>query len=228
MTQRSILAGASPIVIIKAGISVTVRGVDSELVTANTGQKWGGLKLEKRSEAEFARARAAVGETVLFDWRFKKPGARDDEDVIEVQFGGSGEVSVPFGAILKIYAGKDIDAQGIHGHVDAYAGFKLNLQDVASIGNASAGGTMNLDCKTTSGEKVEFNAGGDIRFYIHDLTSAQIRVRDLGGFWEARIGAGEKSVSLKSGGDVTLVTDQDVEPLPPNYIVGKIEKPASA
>jgi hypothetical protein len=33
-------------------------------------------------------------------------------------------------------------------------------------------------------------------------------------------------VYLKSGGDVTFVTDQQVEPLPPNYILGRIERPA--
>jgi hypothetical protein len=35
------------------------------------------------------------------------------------------------------------------------------------------------------------------------------------------------SVYLKSGGDVTFVTDQKVEPLPPNYILGKVEKPSA-
>jgi hypothetical protein len=51
-------------------------------------------------------------------------------------------------------------------------------------------------------------------------------VKDVGGYWEARIGDGERAVYLKCGGDVTLVTDQKVEPLPPNYILGKIEKPS--
>jgi hypothetical protein len=87
---------------------------------------------------------------------------------------------------------------------------------------------MNLDCQTMLGTNVEFKSGGDLRFHIHDLNSARIRVRDLGGYWEARIGEGEKSVYLKSGGDVTLVTDQAVEALPPNYILGKIEKPTEA
>jgi hypothetical protein len=65
-----------------------------------------------------------------------------------------------------------------------------------------------------------------MRFHVADLTSARLRVKDIGGYWEARIGAGEKSVYLKSGGDVTFVTDQAVEPQPPDYILGKIEKPA--
>jgi hypothetical protein len=55
-----------------------------------------------------------------------------------------------------------------------------------------------------------------------------LRVKDIGGYWEARIGAGEKSVYLKSGGDVTLVTDQKVEEQPPEFILGKIEKPDAA
>jgi len=112
--------------------------------------------------------------------------------------------------------------------LDAYAGFRLNLQDVTSLGNASAGWSMNIDCQTLLGEKVEFKAGGDIRLHVHDLKSAAIRVKDLGGFWEAKIGGGLKSISLKCGGDVTLVTDEKVEALPPNYILGKIEKPAAA
>lgn len=225
MTQRSILAGQNPTVVIRAGASVTVKGIEGERVTASSDDKWG-LKVERKSEAEVARARAAVGEVVLFDLRFKKPGAQNDnEDVIEIQLGGSGEVLVPFESHLKVYAGKDIDVQGIRGQVDAFSGRKLNLQDVYRLGNASAGGAMNLDCETMLGDRAEFKAGGDLRFHIHDLTSAHFRVKDLGGFWEAKIGGGEKSVTLKCGGDVTLVTDQKVEPLPPNYILGNIEKP---
>jgi hypothetical protein len=134
-------------------------------------------------------------------------------------------VLVPSGSNLKVYAGKNIDVQGIRGQVDAVSGLKLNVQDVHRIGNASAGRAMNLDCKTMLGDTVEFKAGGDLRFHVRDLTSAHIRVKDLGGFWEARIGEGAKSISLKCGGDVTLVTNQKVEPLPPNYVLGKIERP---
>jgi hypothetical protein len=65
-----------------------------------------------------------------------------------------------------------------------------------------------------------------MRFHVADLTSARLRVKDLGGYWEARIGSSQKSVYLKSGGDVIFVTDQKVEALPPNYILGKIEAPA--
>jgi hypothetical protein len=226
MTQRTILAGANPTVIIKAGASVTVKGHEGERVTADARDRWG-LKVEKRSASEIGRARAAIGDHVLFDVRIKLPVRREDnpsDEVIEVQLDGGGEVRVPFESNLKVYAGKDIAVQGIRGRVDAYSGCALSLQDVELLGHASAGWAMSLECHTMLGTNVEFKAGGDLRFSIRDLTSARLRVRDLGGYWEARIGAGEKTVYLKSGGDVTLVTDQEVEPLPPDYLLGKIEK----
>jgi hypothetical protein len=230
MTERTILAGTAPNLVIKAGVSVTVKSWTEEKVMAKTENGWG-LKVEQRNSAEFARARAAVGEHVLFDVRFENPlGAKKKEagEVIEVQIGGSGEVWAPEGANVKIYAGKNIEVQSIRGQVDAYAGWKIVSRDVTSLGAASAGWTMDLDCQTLAHAEVEFKAGSDIRLYVHDLTSAYIRVKDIGGYWEGRIGGGEKSVSLKCGGDVTLVTDQVVEPLPPNYILGQIEKPPAS
>jgi hypothetical protein len=229
MTQRSIFAGTNQTIIIKVGASVTVRGHESDMVTAETKGKWG-LTLERRSESEIGRARAAIGDHVLFDVRMKLPSLKEkkvSDEVIEVQMGGSGEVLVPFSSDLKVYAGKDIDVQGIKGKVDAYSGLKLSLKDIHILGNASAGWTMNVDCEAMSGDNVTFGAGSDLRFHVKDLTSARLRVKDIGGYWEARIGSAEKSVYLKSGGDVTFVTDQKVEPLPPNYILGKIEKPSA-
>jgi hypothetical protein len=229
MTQRSILAGKNQTIIIKVGASVTVKGHDSDMVVAET-KGMGGLTMEQRSESQIGRARAAIGEHVLFDWRIKVPnlGEKKAEDqVIEVQMGGSGEVFVPFSSNLKVYAGKDIEVQGIQSQVDAYSGLNLNLQDVYCLGNASAGKLMSIDCQTILGKDVTFGAGSDLRFHVADLTSALLRVKDVGGYWEARIGGGEKSVYLKSGGDVTVVTDQTVKPLPPNYILGKIEKPTA-
>jgi hypothetical protein len=163
----------------------------------------------------------------LFDLRLKMPNfnGKSDMEVIEVQIGGSGEVLVPYASNLKVYAGKDIDVHGVQGQVDAYSVLKLNLQDVYCLGNASAGWSMNIDCQTMIGNDVTFGAGSDLRFHVADLTSTRLRVKDIGGYWEARIGDAAKSVYLKSGGDVTFVTDQKVEPLPPNYILGKIEKP---
>ena len=68
MTQRSIQAGLNQTIIIKAGASVTVKGHASDLVTAETTGAWG-LTLERRSESQIGRGRAAVGDHVLFDWR---------------------------------------------------------------------------------------------------------------------------------------------------------------
>jgi hypothetical protein len=228
MTQRSIFAGTNQTIIIKAGSSVTVKGHEEERIVADGS---GGLTVERRSESEIGRARAAIGDHVLFDLRLKLPnfkGKEGNNEVIEVQMGGSGEVLVPFESNLKVYAGKDIHVQGIKGQVDAYSGLHLHLQDVYRLGNASAGGAMNLDCQTMLGTNVEFKCGRDLRFHVYDLNNARIRVRDWGGYWEARIGGGEKSVYLKSGGDVTFVTDQEVEAVPPNYILGRIEKPTKA
>ena len=229
MTQRSILIGKDQTIIIKVGASATVKVHDSELVTAETKGNWG-LTLERRSESQIGRARAAIGEHVLFDLRLKMPNfnGKSDPEVIEVQMGGSGEVLVPFSSNLKIYAGKDIDVEGVQGQVDAYSGLDLKLQDVYCLGNVSAGRLMNIDCQTMIGNDVTFGAGSDLRFHVADLTSARLRFKDIGGYWEARIGDGEKSVYLKSGGDVAFVTDQKVEPMPPNYILGKIEKPNTA
>ena len=225
MTQRSIPAGKNQTIIIKVGGSVTVKGHDSDLVTAETESKWG-LTVERRSASQIGRARAAIGEHVLFDVRLKVPNitGKSDDEVIEVQMGASGEVFVPYSSNLKVYAGKNIDVQGIHGQVDAYSGLSLKMQDIYRLGNVSAGWMMDVDCQTMLGNDVTFGAGNDIRFYVADLTSARLRVKDIGGYWEARIGTGEKFVYLKSGGDVTFVTDQNVEPLPPNYILGKIER----
>ena len=231
MTQRSMQAGSNQTIIIKVGTSVVVKGHDSDMLVAETNGKWG-LAIERHSANQLARARAAVGETVLFDIKLNKPGTRPDEkgsdEIIEVKMGTSGEVLVPFSSNLKIYAGKDIDVQSVRGQVDAYSGLNLSMQDVTCLGNASAGWSMKIDCQTMLGSDVTYNAGRDLRFHVADLTSARLRVKDIGGYWEARIGAGEKSVYLKSGGDVTLVTDQKVEAQPPEYILGKIEKPDAA
>jgi hypothetical protein len=230
MTQRTMPAGPSPTVIIKAGASVTVRGQDTETITAETSDSWG-LQVEKHSAAEIARARAAVGEHVLFDLRVKRPRRHDEDptqEVIEVQIGGNGQVMVPRGASLKVYAGGHIDIEEIQGSVDAYSGGKLRLHAINSIGIASAGGAMNLECRTLLRSTVEFKAGGDLRFHVGDLHNARVRVRDLGGYWEALIGNEEKLITLKSGGDVTVVTDEKVEPQPPNYLLGQVEKPSPA
>ncbi|MGE5378889.1 MAG: hypothetical protein ACM3XO_27860 [Bacteroidota bacterium] len=225
MTHRSFLAGQNQTIIIKAGGSVTVKGHDSDLILADTRDRWG-LSVDRRSEAEIGRARAAIGERVLFDLRLKKPTLSASQEVIEVQMGGSGEVLVPFSSRLKVYAGKDIDVQDIQSQVDAYSGLNLKLKNVQTLGTVSAGRAMDVDCQAMAGTDVTFGAGSDLRFHVANLTSVRLRVKDIGGYWEARIGEAERSVYLKSGGDVIFVTGQRVEALPPNFILGTIEKPA--
>ncbi len=224
MTHRSFLAGKNQTIIIKAGGSVTVKGHQSDLILADTRDKWG-LSVERKSEAEIGRARAAIGERVLFDWRLKKPTLNTSKEIIKVQITGSGDVLVPISSTLKVYAGKDIEVQDIQGQVDAYAGLNLKLKNVQILGTVSAGRAMNIDCQTMTGTDVTYGAGSDLRFHVADLASVRLRVKDIGGYWEARIGDGEKSVYLKSGGDVTFVTDQKVEALPPNFVLGTIETP---
>jgi hypothetical protein len=225
MTHRSFLAGKNQTIIIKAGGSVTVKGHDSDLILADSRDKWG-LSVERKSEAEIGRARAAIGERVLFDWRLKKPTLGSSKEIIEVQITGSGDVLVPFSSRLKVYAGKDIEIQDIESQVDAYSGLNLRMKNVLTLGNVSAGRKMDIDCQTMAGSDVTYGAGSDLRFHVADLTSVRLRVKDIGGYWEAHIGGGEKSVYLKSGGDVTFVTDQRVEALPPNFILGTIERPS--
>ena len=104
--------------------------------------------------------------------------------------GGSGVVLVPFESNLKVYAGRDIDVQDIKGQVDAFSSADLRLQNVYRLGNATAGGAMDIHCQTLNGRDVTFGAGSDLRFYVADLSSARLRVKDLGGYWEARIGGG--------------------------------------
>src|SRR5262245_54826057 len=111
MTQRSILAGENQTIIVKVGVNVTVKGHDSDMVVVETKDTWG-VSLERRNESEIGRARAAIGEHVLFDWRIKLPsllrpspigrGEGSQGEIIEVQMGGSGEVLVPFSSNLKV------------------------------------------------------------------------------------------------------------------------------
>ncbi len=195
MTERSILAGVAPTVVVKAGGSVAVKGYAGERVSAQIHDRWG---LQVKAE----------------------------KDKIEVQMGGSGEVLVPIGASVKVYAGKNAQVEGVNGAVGVCAGLNLAVIGACWLGHASAGGTMTVDCRALEEKDITLNAGSDLRFHVQELTSARIRVKDIGGYWEARMDGGEVSVYLKSGGDVTLVTDQPVEALPPNYVLGRIEKPA--
>jgi hypothetical protein len=230
MTKRSIYAGLDPTIIIKSVSSVTVTGWDSDRVLAETaGRRW--LKVETRDEAELARARAAVGEHVLFDLHLKLPRGKEKEapeEAIEVQMGGEGRVFVPQGSRVKVYAGRNAAVSGLQGSLSVCASGDAQVRAVRSLVYGSCGGAFDLECETIAGQEIKLEAGRDLRCYIRDLTSARLLVKDLGGYWEGMIGAGSVTVRLQAGGDAILVTDQQVEPVPPNYILGQIERPGAA
>jgi hypothetical protein len=227
MTQRTILAGMTPTVIVKSGAGVIVEGWDSDQVQADTRTR-GGLKVESRSAAEIGRARAAVGDRVLFDVRLKLPGEKEQSnsgEAIEVLIGGEGTVRVPLGSRVKVYAGKGAQVSGVQGTVTIITGGDVRVRNVRSLAHVSSGGAMDLECETVAGEAVKFEAGRDLRCYVRGLANARVIVTDLGGSWEGVIGSGKVTVRLKAGGDATLVTDQKVEALPPDYLLGQIERP---
>ncbi len=227
MTQRTIVTGQNPTVIVKAATGVTIEGWDRDQVRAET-HTHGGLKVESRSKSEIGRARAVLGEHVLFDVRLRLPGSKKtaDEEALEIQLGGDGRVWVPRGSQVKVYAGQGVQVSGIQGPVAVYTGGDVHVRGVHSLAHVSAGGAVDLECETIEGKEVKFEAGRDLRCYVRGLNSARIVANDLGGDWEGLIGAGEATLRLKAGGDVTLVTDDEVEALPPNSILGQIVKPA--
>ncbi len=57
MTQRSILAGQAPTVVVRANGSVTVEGWESDRLRADSDNRWG-LRIERRKAAGIGRERA--------------------------------------------------------------------------------------------------------------------------------------------------------------------------
>jgi hypothetical protein len=227
MTHRSILTGKTPNVVVRASGDVSIEGWNDDRVAASTDSRWG-LKVEQRSASAIGRVRARAGDRVLLDVQLDAIGWIKKSvrgEVTQVHIGGSGQVHVPPGSSVEVYAGKSVEARDIRGSVAVYAGGDVRLRHIHTLVHVSAGGAMDLDCETIAGDDLKFASGRDLRFYIHDLTDAKIMVDDLGGYWEGIIGAGRRKIRLKAGGDVTLVTDQEVKGQPPHYVLGKIEKP---
>jgi len=217
------VAGLTPKLVIHAGGNVVVEGWDSDRLQAETDSNWG-LKIERRTEAEFGRARAKVGEHVLFDVRLTVPKAlkkNADDEVLDVQIGNNGKVHVPRDSDVKVYAGRDIDITGVHGQVALYAGGNLVARDLHTLTQASAGGALDLESETVSGDDLKFTAGSDLRWFIRRLIDVTYLIDDLGGYWEATLGNGRIKIRLKCGGDVTLVTDQPVH----GDMLGKVDLP---
>lgn len=235
MTHRSMLAGQTPTIVVRAEGNITVEGWDSDRVQADTDNR-GGVQIERRKAAHIGRerARAAIGERVLFDITFDNPFNRTKRmpqdfqgEALEVQI-GDGAVRVPRNSRLVVYAGRDAEVHHLQGRVTATAGRDLKVHDVQVLVHAAAGGDLDLDCATLEGTEFTFSAGRDLRFYIHDLADAKVMIKDLGTYWEAMLGSGRLTIWLKAGGDVTLVTDQEVQAQPPHYMLGNIERPGSA
>jgi hypothetical protein len=230
MTQRSILAGQNPSVVIRAGGDVRVEGWDSDRVQADTDSRWG-LKVERHSESQIARARAKVGDRVLFDVRFnvRRPLTKEPPgEVIEVQIGDDGTAHVPRNSHVKVYSGKNAEVQDIQGSVVVYAGLDGRVRGVHTLVHVSAGGSLDFECEQVAGDDVKFTAGRDLRCYIRSLTDARFMIDDLGGYWEAIIGEGRTKIRLKAGGDATLVTDRELTSRPPYDVLGKVEHPNTA
>jgi hypothetical protein len=232
MTQRSLLAGQTPTIVVRAGGSVTVEGWESDRVQADS--RWR-LEIERRQATQIGRerARAAIGDRVLFDVSFDNPFNRSNRlmkhlqgEVIEVQLYGDGRVRVPLNSELIVYAGRDGEVRYLQGRVTATSGRDLKLQEVKVLVHAAAGGDLDIDCATLEGSELRFSAGRDLRFYAHDLTDARVIIKDQGSYWEAVLGDGGTKIKLQAGSDVTLVTNQEVKAQPPYYVLGNIERPA--
>jgi hypothetical protein len=144
---------------------------------------------------------------------------------IEVQIGRSGDVLVPAGSSVKVYAGHSVELRNIGGSAAVYAGGHAFLRSVGTLVYAASGGALEIACEQVAGNDVQCLAGRDLRCFIRQLADARLMVNDLGGYWEGLIGAGRVKLRLKAGGDVTLVTDQEVVAQPPQYVLGRIERP---
>jgi len=233
MTQRSMPVGQTRTIVVW-GDNIAVEGWERERVQANTNSRWG-LQIERRQATDIRRerARAAIGEYVLFDVSFDNPFNRSKHltknlqgEVIVVQVRGDGQVRVPVNSELIVYAGYDGEVRHLHGRVTATSGRDLKLQDVQVLVHAAAGRDLDIDCATLEGSDLKFSAGRDLRFYVHDLSDAKVNIMDRGSYWEALLGDGRITLKLRAGGDVTLVTDKVVQAQPPHYLLGDIERPA--
>ncbi len=128
---------------------------------------------------------------------------------VEVTAGGDLDVNVPVASVVDVSAQHDVVIRGVH-----------------RLARASAGKDMHIDCEAVDGSDVKFEAGGDVRFHVHDLSNARLIINDLGGQWEVSFGDGRRTIQLKAGGDVTLVTKQKPDSV--SDVFGQIETPDSA
>jgi len=233
MTQRTMPVGPTPTIVIR-GNHVTVEGWDSDRIQANSDDRWR-VEIEKRKVTDIGRerARAAIGDRVLFDIAIANPFNQAKRllkdfqgEAIEVRI-GHGQVRVPLNSNVVVYAGHDAEVRHVQGRVMVSAGRDVSVQDVQTLVHAAAGGDLSIDCATLGGDDFKFSAGRDLRFYVHDLDDARVMINEAGTYWEGVLGSGQLTVRLKAGGEVTLVTDREVQAQPPYYVLGNIERPAT-
>jgi hypothetical protein len=110
-------------------------------------------------------------------------------EAIEVRL-GHGQIRVPLGSNLIVYAGRDAEVRHIRGRVLASVGRDLSMQDVQTLVHAAAGGDLNIDCATLGGDEIKFSAGRDLRFHARDLDDAKVMITEAGTYWEAVLAAG--------------------------------------
>jgi hypothetical protein len=171
--------------------------------------------------------RGVEGERVIVsasDWGGVKLESSHGD--VKVKLGFNGQVEVPFQSNVRVYAGLDGQVEGVSGDVGVVAGKNLVIRAAGRLTAASAGWTADIDCEKLSGEDIKLQAGRDLRLAVYSLPGARIRVTDLGGRWEGVIGDGRFRLTIVAGGDAILITDQPVSGVPPDYILGHIEKPA--
>jgi hypothetical protein len=164
--------------------------------------------------------RLLVDSSGLWGLELKKRG-----DTFEVQVGGSGQVLVPAGSSVVVYAGKSAQVREVRGTVSAVAGADLLVQAVNVLAQASAGGEMEIDCQQVAGSAVVFTAGRSLRCRVRADQDVHYVVEDIAGPWEAVLGSAEVRITLKAGGSATLVTESAVAGQPPLYVVGSVERP---
>lgn len=210
MTQRSILSGASPTVIIRAGRDIKVQGWNGDRVESSADGMWG-LKVERKDGViEVGSGRGGS------DMRVRQNG-----DAVEVSAGKDCEVRVPFNSTLKVHAGRDAEIVGVTGSVAvAHVGHDLTIHGAGSIGACAAGGSMDLEGQRVIGGELKYSTGRHLRCHIHDLTNTKFMIKDLGGYWEMSFGEPATQIWLKAGGDVTLVLDEKYSEYLPDVVGG--------
>lgn len=195
MTQRSLLVGLAPTVLIRAGGTVEVRAWAGDRLEAESDSRWG-LQVSHR------------------------------RGVFAVEIGGDGLVRLPAGSDLTVYSGKSTTLSGVGGRVTIQAGGGAFVRGAGTLLHLSAGGMADVEAEQPGAGETRLSAGSHLRCAIRQLHNTRVLVSDIGGRWEACAGSGHARLLLSAGGDVTIVTAQALEPLPPHFILGRIERPA--